>query len=75
MIKKIVAYFIGGVALVAPLAITAWVLYSAYNWIVSYYDIEHALIGLFLLLISLVVIGYMASSFMGARAFFIIETL
>ena len=75
MAKKFIAYFVAGVALVAPFIITIWVIYSIYSWIISYYDFEHALIGIFLMLISLILIGYMASSFIGARAFITLESI
>ena len=67
MLNRVITYFIGGVALVAPIALTVWVLQFIYNFITSYYDFEHAMIGIFLLLMSLVVIGYLGSSYLGVR--------
>jgi len=75
MIKRIIGYFLGGIALVLPLALTAWLLYYFYTIVAGYSDVKYAGVGIFIVLIGLIVIGFIASSYIGGRLFSGLESI
>ena len=75
MIQRLFAYFIGGLALLVPFALSTWLLYYVYRFVVDYYPIEYALLGIIALVAGLIAVGYIASSYIGERAFFTLESI
>lgn len=75
MIQRLFAYLIGGLALVVPFALSAWLLYYLYRSVVAYYPIEYVLLGMLVLVACLIAVGYIASSYIGDRAFTILESI
>jgi uncharacterized membrane protein len=69
MIKRIIGYFLGGLALVLPLVLTAWLLYYFYTLVKGYSDVKYAGIGLAVVIIGLIIVGFIASSYIGGRLF------
>ena len=75
MIQRLFAYLIGGLALVVPFALSGWLIFYVYSSVVAYYPIEYALLGILALVAILIVVGYITSSYIGEKAFSMLESL
>lgn len=70
-----VRYFIRGLIVVVPVALTAWVLYQVFAWIDSLVLFPVPGIGFLLTIASIVAIGFLASNFVTRKIFDAIEAI
>jgi uncharacterized membrane protein len=61
MIKKILGYFLRGLLILAPLALTAYILFAFFHWLDDIFDLGYPGLGLALLVIMLTVLGFIGS--------------
>ena len=65
MFNKIIGYLLAGLAIVLPFALTIWLIYYLISTLDQYFNIESALIGLIVILVTLVIIGFVATHYIG----------
>lgn len=65
MFKKIVGYFFSGIALVLPVVLTIYAIYYIISSLGATFTVKTALLWGGIILVSLIIIGYLASSFLG----------
>ena len=77
ILKQLLAYFLKGLLVFVPLAVTVFLIVSIFTWLDSWFrDIFRITIpglGLLITLVGITVIGILASNFLGRRAFALIE--
>jgi uncharacterized membrane protein len=64
MLQRVLASFFRGLLLVAPVAITAYVLVSALRFVDSFFNIEYPGLGLLIVLGSITLIGALSQTFL-----------
>lgn len=70
-----IRYFVRGLIVVVPIALTAWVLFQVFTWIDSLVPFAVPGTGFALTIISIVMIGFLASNIVTRKIFDVIELL
>lgn len=65
IIKKIAGYFISGLAIALPVVATVWLIHYIVISVQTWFSVEYAYIGLAIALLSILLLGFLASSFLG----------
>lgn len=60
MIKRLLGYFLKGLALIAPIFLTLWILFSICNWLNEFCNFEFMILGIIIFLATVTFIGYLA---------------
>lgn len=60
MINRLVGYFITGIALIAPIFLTVWILYYIYDGLSKYCNFESVVIGILIFVVGVSLVGYLA---------------
>lgn len=71
----LVRYFMQGLLVVAPLAVTAYVLYTAFTWLDHLIEVDVPGLGVLLILSGIVILGFLASSILAKPIFNLLEAL
>jgi uncharacterized membrane protein len=65
-IKQLLNYFFQGLLLIAPVAITIYVIYTIFSFLDGFIDLKIPGLGLIIVLIIITIVGYLTSTFLGS---------
>ncbi|MHA6246982.1 DUF502 domain-containing protein [Pontibacter sp. CAU 1760] len=61
--KKLIRYFINGLLIIAPIALTVFIVVGIIDWLDSMFDLGVPGLGILLMVVLLTVVGFIGSSF------------
>ena len=73
--KNLIQYFITGLAILLPLAVSLWLIYYTVQLIAEYLNFEWAALGILLSVILVLLIGFVSTTFLGKAIWSSIEEL
>jgi uncharacterized membrane protein len=73
--KQLIGYFLKGVLVVVPIGLTVYVIWHSIVWIDALLPFQQRGLGLIAVLVSLTVIGYLASAYLTSSLFLYLEKL
>lgn len=68
MLKNLIRYLLAGLVIVLPFAIMAWLIMYVVEILISYLNVQSAIIGLLIIIVGLIPLGYIMTSYLGSTA-------
>lgn len=65
-LKQILNYFFQGLLLIAPVAITGYVIYRIFSFLDGFVDLKVPGLGLIIVVVIITIVGYLTSTFLGS---------
>jgi uncharacterized membrane protein len=73
MIKKLIAYFFAGLVTILPITIFIWLIFYVVNFCMTYLNLESTIIGILIVLLGLIPLGYIVKTYLGGKVWNDIE--
>lgn len=68
MLKKLFAYFLAGLATILPISIFLWMVFYVINFCMTYLYLNSAIVGVLILVLGLIPLGYIVTTYLGSKA-------
>ncbi len=73
MIKKLISYFFAGLVTILPISIFGWLIYYVVNFCMTYLNLESTIIGILIVVLGLIPLGYIVKTYLGGKVWNDIE--